>query len=438
MSREPITSVKGTRDILPEESAAWQRVEQAARTLFDRYGYREIRPPVIEETQLFARSIGAETDIVAKEMYTFDDRDGSSITLRPEATAGIVRAVVEHNLVNTDPALKVWTLGPMFRRERPQKGRYRQFHQVDVEAFGLAHWAMDVEIIDMALAYLRACGITGCELVLNSVGDAQCRPQYVETLREALRPQAARMCTDCQRRAETNPLRVLDCKVPEDQPLIDALPRISDHLCPECRSHFDGVKEGLKLLEIPYRLSHRLVRGLDYYTRTTFEVTSDALGAQNSVLGGGRYDGLVKELGGPDLPAVGFALGLERLVMMLGEQPALPRCDLFLVLAVKQNQPASSAGVEFDRRPTDEALERAMRMQHLLRGRGVRVLMDPGGGSIKSQMKRADRLGARFVAILGEAEMDRGTWTVRDMARSFQEPVAEEEVAAYLEDRLRG
>jgi histidyl-tRNA synthetase len=246
------------------------------------------------------------------------------------------------------------------------------------------------------------------------------------------------MCADCQRRAETNPLRVLDCKVPEDQPVIDALPRISDHLCRECRAHFHGVQEGLKLLGIHYTLSHRLVRGLDYYTRTTFEVTSDALGAQNSVLGGGRYDLLVKELGGPDLPAVGFALGMERLVLMLGEQPAQRRCDLFLVLAVKQNQPASASGVEFDRRPTDEALERALRLQHDLRRRGVRVLMDPGGGSIKSQMKRADRLGARFVAILGEAELERGTWTVRDMAASVQEPVEEDRVASYLEERLRG
>ncbi len=438
MSAPEIKSVKGIPDILPDEVAAWQRIEQAARTLFARYGYREIRPPVIEETQLFARSIGADTDIVAKEMYTFDDRDGSSITLRPEATAGIVRAVVEHNLMHTDPALKVWTLGPMFRRERPQKGRYRQFHQVDVEAFGVAHWAVDVEVIEMGLAYLRACGVASFALVVNSVGDANCRPRYVETLREALRQQVQRMCVDCQRRAETNPLRVLDCKVPEDQPIIDTLPRISDHLCPECRTHFHGVQEGLNLLGIQYQLSHRLVRGLDYYTRTTFEVTSDALGAQNSVLGGGRYDGLVKELGGPDLPAVGFALGMERLVLMMGEQAPAARCDVFLVLAVKQNQAASASGVEFDRLPTDEALERAMRMQHDLRGRGLRVLMDPGGGSIKSQMKRADRLGARFVAILGEAELDRGTWTVRDMARSTQEPVDEDRVAAYLEERLRG
>jgi histidyl-tRNA synthetase len=438
LTLEPITSVKGTHDILPDEAAAWHRIESAARRLFARYGYREIRPPVMEHTELFARSIGADTDIVGKEMYTFDDRDGGSLTLRPESTAGIVRAVIEHNLVNTDPALKVYAMGPMFRRERPQKGRYRQFHQVDVEAFGIAHWALDVEVIEMALAYLRECGVSGYELVINSVGDASCRPQYVETLRQALQRDVKRLCADCQRRAETNPLRVLDCKVPEDQAVIDALPHISDHLCVPCRDHFLAVREGLKLLDIPYTLSHRLVRGLDYYTRTTFEVTSEVLGAQNSVLGGGRYDGLVQELGGPELPAIGFALGMERLVLMLGEHPQPPRCDLFLVLAVKRSEEGTPSGAEFQRRPTDEALERAMRLQHDLRKSGVRTLMDVGGGSIKSQMKRADRLGARFVAILGEAEMDRGTWTVRDMARSVQEPVPEDEVASYLEERLRG
>src|SRR6185503_5751683 len=225
------------------------------------------RPPIFEETELFARGIGQETDIVAKEMYTFEDRDGGSLTLRPEATAGIVRAVIEHNLWNTDPALKVYALGPMFRRERPQKGRYRQFHQVDVEAFGMERPSIDVEIVELALEYLRACGLGDWELVINSVGDRNCRPAYVERLREALRGQAARMCADCQRRAETNPLRVLDCKVPADQPIIEALPKIADHLCAACREHFDEVQRELTVLGIPYRLSHRLVRGLDYYVR---------------------------------------------------------------------------------------------------------------------------------------------------------------------------
>jgi len=301
-----LQAVKGTKDLLPDEIAAWHRIEGTARALFALYGYREIRTPIFETTELFARGIGQETDIVSKEMYTFEDRDGGSLTLRPEATAGIVRAVIEHNLINTDPALKVYTMGPMFRRERPQKGRYRQFHQVNVEVFGVTSPSIDVEVVEMALAYLEGCGLTQYELVLNSVGDAKCRPVYVETLRTALRARASELCADCQRRTETNPLRVLDCKVPQDQPLIESLPKISDHLCDECRAHFAEVRRELELLGIPYRLSHRLVRGLDYYVRTTFEVLSGELGAQNSVLGGGRYDGLVKELGGPDIPGIDF------------------------------------------------------------------------------------------------------------------------------------
>jgi histidyl-tRNA synthetase len=417
-----IRSIKGTRDILPDEVGAWHRVEEAAHRLFARYGYREIRTPVFEETQLFARGIGADTDIVAKEMYTFEDRDEekTSLTLRPEATAGIVRAVIEHNLPQTDPALKVYALGPMFRRERPQKGRYRQFHQVDVEAFGMERPSIDVEIIQVALDYLRVCGLTQSDLILNSVGDAKCRPAYVETLRAALRAHAGRLCADCQRRTETNPLRVLDCKVPEDQAIIESLPKISDHLCPECRDHFAEVRRELELLEIPYRLSHRLVRGLDYYTRTTFEVTSAALGAQNSVLGGGRYDGLVRDLGGPDLSGIGFALGMERLVMLIPPGPAGPRGDVFLAVL------------------TPGALDRALLAQRDLREAGVRVLMDHEGRGLKSQMKKADKLGARYVAIMGEDELAQDAWTVRDMTTSTQERVSDVKVAEYLEEKIRG
>src|SRR4030095_7093788 len=358
VSAKQIRAVKGTRDILPDEVSAWHRIEQAAHRLFARYGYREIRPPVFEETQLFARGIGGETDIVSKEMYTFDDRDGSSLTLRPEATAGLVRSVIENNLTNTDPALKVYAMGPMFRRERPQKGRYRQFHQLDVEAFGISRPAIDVEIVELGLAYLAACGLSRLELVLNSVGGASCRPAYVETLRKALEPVAPRMCTDCQRRAVTNPLRVLDCKVPEDQPIIEALPRIADHLCADCRDHFDEVKRELGLLGIAFTLSHRLVRGLDYYTRTTFEVVSASLGAQNTVLGGGRYDGLVRDLGGPDLTGIGFALGLERLVSLLPPGPPERRCDVFVM-------PLSA-----------ESLDAGLLLQKALRADGVAGWID--------------------------------------------------------------
>jgi histidyl-tRNA synthetase len=415
-----IQAVRGTHDVLPDEIPAWHAIEAAARELFARYGYREIRTPVFEETELFARSIGNETDIVAKEMYTFEDRDGASLTLRPEATAGIVRAVLEHDLVRADPALKVWALGPMFRRERPQKGRYRQFHQVDVEALGFTSPTVDVEIVELALAYLERCGLRQHELVLNSVGDERCRPAYVETLRAALRGHASRLCADCRRRVDTNPLRVLDCKVPEDQEVIDSLPTITEHLCPECRDHLDEVKRQLGLLGISYRLSPRLVRGLDYYVRTTFEVLSGELGAQNSVLGGGRYDGLVRDLGGPDVAGIGFAVGMERLALLLPAGEAPGRCDVFLAPLV----PA--------------ALDRALLLQRTLREAGLRAMLDPEGRSFKSRMKQADKLGARLVAILGEDEMARGVWTVRDMSRSAQEDVPADAVLDHVKEKLNG
>ena len=420
---EKLQAVKGTRDILAEEGPLWEQMERTARSLFSRYGYREIRTPVFEVTELFARGIGAETDIVSKEMYTFLDRDQTtSLTLRPEATAGIVRAVIEHSLWQFDPLPKLFTFGPMFRAENVQRGRYRQFHQVDVEAFGMTRPAIDVEVLELALAYLEANGVTGGELVLNSVGDHACRPRYVETLREALRDRAPSMCEDCQRRAASNPLRVLDCKVEADQAAIESLPRIADHLCPECRDHFAEVRRELDLMGVPYRISHRLVRGLDYYTRTTFEVVvkGGALGSQNSVLGGGRYDGLVRDLGGPDLTGIGFALGMERLALLLPPTEAERRCDVFLV--------PLAAG----------ALDEALLLQRELRRQGVRVLMDPEGRGLKSQMKRADKLHARFVALLGADEMGKGVWTVRDMAGAVQEEVARESLVATLRERIHG
>jgi histidyl-tRNA synthetase len=415
-----IQAVRGTRDILPEEVGVWHALEDAARGLFARYGYREIRTPLFEETQLFARGIGAETDIVAKEMYTFADRDGGSLTLRPEATAGIVRAVIQHNLLSTDPSLKVYAVGPMFRRERPQKGRYRQFHQVDVEAFGYTDPAIDAETIELALAYLDACGVERHELVLNSVGDRHCRPAYVQRLREALRDRASSMCADCQRRAVTNPLRVLDCKVAEDQATIESLPRITDHLCRECDGHFAEVRRQIELLGITYRLDHRLVRGLDYYVRTTFEVTSDRLGTQSSVLGGGRYDGLVKDLGGPDAAGIGFAVGLERLASLVPAREREARCAVFVMPLTKA------------------ALDPALRLQRELRRAGVATMLDPEGRSFKSRMKQADKLGARLVAIRGEDEAARGVWIVRDMARSGQEDVPEQRILDHLKEKANG
>jgi histidyl-tRNA synthetase len=424
-----IRAVKGTRDILPPEIPAWRRIEDAARSLFGRYGFRELRVPVFEETELFARGIGAETDIVSKEMYTFEDQGGSSLTLRPEATAGIVRAVIEHNLINVDPVLKVWASGPMFRRERPQKGRFRQFHQLDVEAFGMARPTVDVEVVELAVAYLEACGLSSHEVVLNSVGDPKCRPAYVETLRAQLRENAGRLCADCQRRTETNPLRVLDCKVPEDQVVIDALPAIADHLCGECRDHYAEVRRGLDLLGIRYRTSHRLVRGLDYYVRTTFEVVSGELGAQNSVLGGGRYDGLVRDLGGPDISGIGFALGMERLVMLLPTAPDEPRCEV--LIACPRRGGASEAGAAGEAFPGQGLL-----LWSALQKRGRSALVEHERRSFKATLKLADKLGARLVALRGEDEEARAQWTIRDLRASQQEAVAEAEALDYIERKL--
>lgn len=410
-----IRAVKGTRDILPEEISGWSRLEEVARNLFPRYGYREIRTPLFEETELFARGLGSETDIVSKEMYTFDDRDGSSLTLRPEATAGIVRAVIENHLASSDPLLKVFALGPMFRRERPQKGRQRQFHQVDVEAFGLSDPTIDVEVIELSLAYLETCGLREHALLLNSVGDGNCRPAYLKILRDALLEKKDKLCADCQRRIDTNPLRVLDCKVPEDQETINSLPRFTDHLCGPCSEHFAEVRRELDVLGIPYSVNPRLVRGLDYYSRTTFEVTNDSLGAQNSVLGGGRYDGLVEQLGGPKVPAVGFALGMERLIMALPPIEGERRCDVFL-LPLGQG-----------------ALDKTLTLQRELRSSGRKVLMDSDSRSFKAKMRVADKLGARLVLILGEDELAKGVWTVRDMKASLQESVPD----AHLKEKIQ-
>ena len=318
-----IKAVKGTRDLLPPSTDAWNRVEAAARAVFRAYNYREIRTPVLEETQLFARGVGVDTDIVTKEMYTFEDRDGTSLTLRPENTAGVIRAYLEHRLDQRPGVQKFYYIGPMFRRERPQKGRYRQFYQIGAEAIGSEAPAVDAEVIEMVVELLTSAGLEDFQLLINSVGDANCRPQYIERLREELKTMAPRMCGDCQRRAETNPLRVLDCKVEADQPIIDSLPSLVDHLCEPCRLHFDAVKRYLDDRGIAWRLTPRLVRGLDYYMRTTFEVVHGALGAQNSVLGGGRYDGLAESLGSKvHSPGIGFSIGEDRLVMSVAGREA--------------------------------------------------------------------------------------------------------------------
>src|SRR5579872_4095226 len=323
-----LKAVRGTRDLLPPETELWNRVEATARRVFARYNFGEIRTPVFEDTQLFARGVGEETDIVSKEMYTWEDRaraqseKSQSLTLRPENTAGVVRAYIEHKLGETGLLQKLYYIGPQFRRERPQKGRYRQFWQIGAEVIGPPSAGSesplrDAEVLEMLASFLDELGISGWTLVLNSVGSSTDRPRYIAALREALREKAPLMCGDCQRRAETNPLRVLDCKVPEDQPIIEMLPRIADYLDEDSKAHFAAVLGALKACDVPYEVNPRLVRGLDYYTRTTFEFTHGRLGAQNALLGGGRYDGLSEAIGGPKAPGIGFAMGEDRLVLTL-------------------------------------------------------------------------------------------------------------------------
>ncbi|MGH9805345.1 MAG: histidine--tRNA ligase, partial [Candidatus Acidiferrales bacterium] len=324
MSRKRFQAVKGTRDILPPESSLWNRVEQTARRVLGAYNYQEIRLPLFEETEVFARSVGADTDIVAKEMYSFEDRDATSVSLRPEATASVVRAYIEHGMHTLPGLVKLYYIGPMFRRERPQKGRYRQFYQIGAEvlgpsdpstSLGAGHPAIDAEVIEMVLVFIERCGLKGAELFVNSIGCGECRPKYVALLKNELEKVKSKLGPDSVRRIETNPLRVLDSKLEEEQPVIARLPSILEHLCAACRDHFEKVKQELNDRGIKFALNHRLVRGLDYYMRTTFEITAPGLGAQNAVCGGGRYDGLVELLGGPPTKGIGWALGTDRLVL---------------------------------------------------------------------------------------------------------------------------
>lgn len=396
-------AVKGTRDILPPSSAAWNQVEKVAREVFRAYNYQEIRTPIFEETALFARGVGADTDIVGKEMYTWEDRDGSSLTLRPEATASVMRAYIEHRLDQLPGVKKLYYIGPMFRRERPQKGRFRQFYQIGAEAIGSESPLVDAEVIEMVIDILRRVGLEGFNLLLNSVGCPKCRPAYLDLLREKLAGVAPQMCGDCQRRAVTNPLRVLDCKVPEDQPIIETLPSILDHLCPECREHFDFVKAHLTSRGIPFEVRPRMVRGLDYYTRTTFEVTHGALGAQNSVLGGGRYDGLAEAIGSKvPAPGIGFSIGEDRLVMTV-EQTVPLKEDPLVLVTFTTGEATQTAAV-------NAAAE--------LRAAGIRVEL--GQGKLKKVFEIANKLDARVAIICGENEVAEGALSMKDMRSQEQ------------------
>jgi histidyl-tRNA synthetase len=417
-----IERVKGTRDILPDEINRWQFLEDQARDVFSLYGFREIRTPIFESTELFQRGIGAGTDIVAKEMYTFLDRKGRSLTLRPENTAPAARAYIEHQMHRRSEIERLYYVGPMFRYERPQKGRLRQFSQIGVEVFGSDHPMIDAETLHMLVLYLERIGIRPISVTLNSVGCESCRPRYREILRGYLQPHRDQMCSDCRRRIEVNPLRCFDCKVDADRELLARADTIQDHLCDACRDHFAAVKGHLDRLSVPFNLDPRLVRGLDYYCRTTFEVSLAGLGAQNALLGGGRYDGLVKSLGGPPVPAFGFAVGEDRLVLSLPENADIPESspDVYMI----------SLG--------EKALQHAPAMAARLRSGRRRVVLDPmPGKSLRSQMRKANDLGARFVLILGEQEIASGRYTLKRMSDGAQVEIDETGMAAQLEEMIR-
>jgi histidyl-tRNA synthetase len=502
--RKQFRAIKGTRDILPPDSSLWNWFEQIARDVFESYNFREIRLPIFEETDLFARSIGAETDVVSKEMFTFEDKPrelpdprdlnrlgefvnevktlaakgeiprtdnnqkkiselerhfdqlvsasqrltpgfqqgtppelkeytrllfatlhlasnidlGDLLTLRPEATASVVRAYIEHGMQTLPGNQKLYYRGPMFRRERPQKGRYRQFYQVGAEVLGPSDLpAIDAEVLEMLLALFHRVGLTRTTLYVNSIGCKDCRPKYVELLREELRKVKDQLGPDGQRRIETNPLRVLDSKLPHEQPIIETLPRISDHLCEACREHFAKLKDELALRGISYEENWRLVRGLDYYTRTTFEVTAEGLGSQNAVCGGGRYDGLVELLGGPPTKGIGFAIGSDRAILSIqesGNLPQLPGLDVFIAWMGAKAYPA------------------AVGITRKLRGAGLVVELPPEDLKFKKSLGLADKLGARYALILGEDEVAAGNFTLKRLADAEQKKLTEEELLEYL------
>jgi histidyl-tRNA synthetase len=414
-----IESVKGARDILPEEIARWHFVERTAHEIFARYGFREIRTPIFEPTELFARGIGEGSDIVAKEMYTFLDRKGRSLTLRPENTAPVARAYIQHQLYRGGDIEKLYYIGPMFRYERPQKGRMRQFSQIGVEVFGSDHPAVDAETIEMLVAFLSRLGIEPVHLVINSVGCPVCRPGYRAALVAYLTPHRERLCDDCRRRLEVNPLRCFDCKVPADRELLAGAPSVADFLCAECVGHFGRVRAYLDAFGIAYDVDPRLMRGLDYYRRTAFEVVAPSLGAQNALLGGGRYDGLVESLGGPAVPGFGFAVGEDRLVLSLPDAAGRGD-DRPEVAIVALGEPAIAAALDVARR---------------LRRAGRSVTFDPAPGkSLKAQMRRANDRQAAFVLILGEEEMARGVLTLRKMSDGAQATVAQAELLTKLQE----
>ncbi len=415
-------SIRGVYDVLPAEAEKWQFIETGARKVFDDYGFSEIRIPIIEKSELFTRSIGEDTDIVEKEMYTFPDRKGELISMRPEGTASVVRAYVEHKMYASQSATKLYYVGPMFRYERPQKGRRRQFFQIGAEVLGLSDPAIDAEIISMLFTFFDQLGLDDLILNLNSIGCKECRPAFRTTLLSFLEDKIEKLCDNCQNRYEKNPLRVLDCKSKTCFEETKDAPSILDSLCTCCSEDFEKVKTCLDMVDLKYNINPRMVRGLDYYTKTAFEVTSNRLGSQDAVAAGGRYDLLVEEVGGPPTPAIGFALGMERLSLLLEEEDlSLKRCpDLYI----------AALGVL--------AHEAAFRLAHELRTHGIKVEFDHEGRSLKAQMRRANSLGCGYVLILGEDEIKTGRAILKDMTNHGQEEIAWEGILSEMRTRMRG
>lgn len=409
-----IKAPKGTRDIFTPEIQKWQYLENAIHSYFKKFLYQEIRTPIFEHSELFSRGIGSETEVVQKEMYTFTDKSDRSLTLRPENTASVVRAAIENNLFETVAPLRFYYIGPMFRYDKPQKGRYRQFQQFGVEVFADDSPQVDAEVIFAAVDFLRKLAIHDIKLELNSVGCPQCRPGYLQILRAAARDDEKNLCLDCQRKIEGNPLRIFDCKLPACAETAGRLPLISDHLCADCRDHFAAVRETLSWMNIPFQLNTRLVRGLDYYTKTAFEITSGHLGAQNALLGGGRYNNLIKELGGPDMAGIGFAAGMERIILHL-EHLELPKAKTIFVAYGDQ-----------------QWLAHAIQLAQVLRAEGYPVYLDYQGKNLRKQFKKADRVGAAFTLIMAEDEIKSGSVSVKNMASQEQIKISLKDLNEWL------
>jgi histidyl-tRNA synthetase len=425
-TRAKFQAIKGTRDLLPPETQLWNRVELIAREVFSTYGFGEIRPPIFEPTELFARAVGGDTDIVSKEMYSFEDRDETSVSLRPEATASVCRAYIEHNMNQLPAPVKLYCMGAMFRRERPQKGRYRQFYQINVEVLGGSDApGIDAEVIEMVMTLFARVGLLSVQLEINSIGHSAapvdgklvCRRAYVEKLREALIKVKDKLGEDSRRRIETNPLRVLDSKLEHEQAIIATLPRIGDHLCDDCGKHYAEVKRQLELRGVSFRENWRLVRGLDYYMRTTFEITAQGLGSQNAVCGGGRYDGLVELLGGPPTKGIGFAIGEDRLILSLqeaGKGGAVQGRDVYVAWLGEKAQATAIAAAR------------------KLRDAGLRVELPAVEQKFGKALGQADRLGSRYALILGEDEVASGQWTLKTLADGSQAKYSEAELLEFL------